>query len=193
MTREEFATGMVVLQAGIGREFSHATMEIWYRILGDLDAIDFGYAVDRYLAECTSGFPMPAHFRIFVDELNHGEPQDYSNAWAAVLKANSTNWNTEDWRNSIASFDDLTRSAVERIGGWNMLKNVRTDQLPTVLAQFRAAYQSEQKRVLRDRRLPAALRPNAARAFYRPLESEGGRVSAIIADRAASMFTCPVK
>ena len=51
MTRPEFGEAVAFLQSGIGREFSANQLEVWYATLHHLDAADFAYAVQRYVAE----------------------------------------------------------------------------------------------------------------------------------------------
>lgn len=161
MTRNEFAPIMAYLQAGIGREFTAATMEVWFDVLGHLDPSDFRYAVKRYLAEQTSGFPTPAHLLRFASDRFHGETLDHGQAFAAVMKA-VREFGSYQVAEGMASLAPEIQAAVRASGGFPWFCEMDAESRSTMAAQFRMAYQHAAERHERDRRLPEELRPAIA-------------------------------
>lgn len=165
MTREEFGKWILILQAGIGREFNNATIEVWFRILEDLDVVDFAYSVDRYLSECTSAFPTPAQLRVFADVRRNGEVLDPAEAFIAVKRA-IREFGSYRAIEAMKTLDSMTKAALEVCGGFVTICQAGTDQQFTIAAQFRRAYEAISRRHVNNRRLPEALRPENARTLY---------------------------
>ena len=161
MTRPEFVEWMLRLQGGIGREFSHPQMEVWFSVVGHLDAGDFSYAVQRYLAESKSAFPMPAQLLEYAAQRQHGESLDHGAAFANVMKAVRECGSYQPGK-GMDSLDPLTQAAVRACGGFLWFCEMEADNRATMAAQFRMAYQQAQEKHERDRRLSEHLRPAIA-------------------------------
>ena len=161
MTRQQFAQSLAYLQAGIGREFSDIQQEVWYATLQHLDAADFGYAVQRYVAEGKSAFPMPAQLLEYAAQRQHGETLDHGAAFANVMKAVRECGSYQPDK-GMATLDAATQAAVRACGGFLWFCEMEADTRSTMAAQFRMAYQQAQEKHERDRRLPEHLRPAIA-------------------------------
>lgn len=161
MTRPEFAEAVAFLQSGIGREFSANQLEVWYATLQHLDAADFAYAVQRYVAEGKSAFPMPSQLLEYAAQRQHGESLDHGAAFANVMKAVRECGSYQPGK-GMASLDTMTQAAVRACGGFLWFCEMEADNRATMAAQFRMAYQQFQEKHERDRRLPEHLRPAIA-------------------------------
>lgn len=161
MTRHQFAQLLAFLQAGIGREFSDIQQEVWYSTLQHLDAADFGYAVQRYVAEGKSAFPMPAQLLEYAAHRQHGETLDHGAAFANVMKAVRECGSYQPDKGMV-SLDTATQAAVRACGGFLWFCEMEANNRSTMAAQFRMAYQQAQEKHERDRRLPEHLRPAIA-------------------------------
>lgn len=134
MTREIFLKGISLLNRGFKpHQWEDDTLEVWYRVLSDIDDKDFQKAV-LWLLNNSKFFPTVAEIRETVRNLSvHVKTGD--EAWGEVLKAISLYGSYSEPEFS----DPITALAVERIGWLSICRSNESD-LPIIRAQFRNLY-----------------------------------------------------
>ena len=171
MTPVDFSKGCAILAAGIGREIKTQQIQAWYPILSDLTVEQWGYAVQRYLAESDSAWPMPAQLRKLASEFTHGVHSDHGEAFAKVTDAVRV-YGSYQADKAMASFDEATRRAVQACGGFMWFCEMDSDNRQTMAAQFRMAYQQAQQRTEKHQALPERLRPRMANEIVKGLAQQ---------------------
>lgn len=129
------------------------SMDIWYTMLSDLDYKVCQMAVLELIS--TSKFPPTiAEIREKCSQLIAPPIKDWSEAWEDVIRSIGK-YGMYQAQEALASFDELTRKCVNRIGYVNicMSENIAADR-----ANFRMIYEAEVQRKRAENQLPLALR-----------------------------------
>lgn len=177
----------VIASAYPHARFSEATVELWARMLGDIEGHSLALAVERLVA--TSKFcPSIAEVReaalgneVAIGEMTAGE------AWAVVLDTISGT----GYARAPTFADPVVWRAVQCTSNWYDLCTSDVSDMPAHRARFQQAYESLATKVRQGLMLPESLRA-AIEASRR--ESERGtldngdtRAQQISAQRAAAL------
>lgn len=184
---KEFMIPAAALAAGLGRDIPAETCKTWFRSLSDLTASEWSYAVERYLAEVESAFPLPATLRRFAMEYRHGIVPTAGEAFSSVLAA-VRRFDLDEIRGMAALPDDLTRAAVNACGGWRCFANIADDNRQTVSAQFRMNYEALATRHEKLRALPDRLRPVIGLVNPQKPRIEHGATNGLELDKMMSLI-----
>lgn len=141
MTAAEFTKCIAVLSAGVGREMTQATAEVWYQVLGDLTAEQLQQAIVTALRSYKfAGFPPVGQIREWAGA-GAGSTEDAAAiAWSKVLRAMRLigGYQSVEWDDPAIPF------AIDSVaGGWNSLCEMQSSELHSFgRAKFIAAYKS---------------------------------------------------
>lgn len=142
MTRHDFARCIAVLSSGVGREMSQPTIEVWYRVLGDLTVEQLEAGIVRGLRTYKfAGFPPIAAVREWAgcgdSELRIEDRAAL--AWDRVLTAIARVGGYHS-----VEFDDVAiHATIRTLGGWATLCDTPSQELrsfvrPRFLESYRA-------------------------------------------------------
>lgn len=139
MTREEFACVMAYIVAGVGKPVSTEQAEVYYDLLGDLPLPALQLAARQALLESRyPTIPTVGTLRQLAVALMQPRALQPLEAWELVLRAvNRFGLSGRD--RALATLPEPVRSAARALG-WPSLCDLTLEQLPTVRAQFRDAY-----------------------------------------------------
>ena len=143
MTKQEFATLVVAMQAMYGEDFigTEEALDVWYALLHDLDYQILAKALQQYML--TNKFkPTVAELREIYAELVSPVLFDWSEGWEKVSKAIGHCGMYQE-KAAMESFDEITREVVKRLGFQNIClsENIVADR-----ARFAEIYQAIKKR-----------------------------------------------
>lgn len=142
MTRTEFANGMALLSASVGREMERPMAEAWFQLLSDLTEAELRLGIMGALkAHPVAGFPPVGQILKFArPSATPVDLETRSNAaWEGLLTAIR-----QVGGYSTVSFDDAAVTATVRsLGGWVALTEKTTEELTRfVRPQFIQTYKS---------------------------------------------------
>lgn len=162
MTREEFSGIMLYLETSVGKRF--AEMEIngekvyqldaYWDLLSDLPATALASAARRAVLEQKyPTLPMPGVLREHALALMLPPALQAMEAWELVLRAVNRYGYANEQR-ALATLPTLAAHTAQAMG-WQSLCDASVEQLPTVRAQFRDAYNQLAQRQEREALPPA--------------------------------------
>ena len=156
MTKQEFATLVVAMQAMYGKDFigTEQALDVWYALLHDLDYQILSKVLQQYML--TNKFkPTVAELREIYTELVSPTISDWSKGWEQVSKAIG-HCGMYQGKAAMESFDEITREVVKRLGFQNIClsENIVADR-----ARFAEIYQAIKKRKRTEVNVESAL-PN---------------------------------
>lgn len=156
MTKQEFATLVVAMQAMYGKDFigTEQALDVWYALLHDLDYQILSKVLQQYML--TNKFkPTVAELREIYTELVSPTISDWSKGWEQVSKA-IRHCGMYHEKAAMESFDEITREVVKRLGFQNIClsENIVADR-----ARFAEIYQAIKKRKRTEVNVESAL-PN---------------------------------
>ena len=144
MTKQEFATLVVAMQAMYGKDFigTEQALDVWYALLHDLDYQILSKVLQQYMRE-------------IYTELVSPTISDWSEGWEQVSKAIGHCGMYQE-KAAMESFDEITREVVKRLGFQNIClsENIVADR-----ARFAEIYQAIKKRKRTEVNVESAL-PN---------------------------------
>lgn len=159
MTPEKFGPLMGGLVMATGAKFEEDDFEVWRRFLDDIPDAVLEAAMNRAIRTCKA-FPSVALIREIAAEIGHGVPDTQADTFARVKEAMSrfgkclpceprcSNCVEDRARKHIG---ELGWRAVRGLGGWGSVCNTHTDDMATLRAQFRGAYEAAAAREQRER------------------------------------------
>ena len=152
MTKKEFA----MLAAGIRSYYpkenilpNEEAMELWFRQLEDISFKTASAALSKWVS-LNRWSPAISDLREMASEIEQGELPDWGAAWETVIRA-IANHGSYDPAGAFAAMDDVTRTAVQRIG-WETI--CMSEDISIERANFRMIYEAEAKRKKRDAQIP---------------------------------------
>lgn len=179
-TKTEFAGVMAYLSAGIGKEVSSHTAEVYFDLLGDLPLSVLQHAAKRALLEGKYPvLPTVGQLREIAAQAVSGELQGWSEAWllarkkASVLAFELDVIGTERTELVQERVLQSMPEAVRRAGaaiGWREIAEPRN--MEATRAHFRAAYESSAEQNRRQALLPDSLRRQLAQESPRLLPAD---------------------
>ena len=116
MTKQEFATLVVAMQAMYGKDFigTEQALDVWYALLHDLDYQILSKVLQQYML--TNKFkPTVAELREIYTELVSPTISDWSEGWEKVSRAIG-HYGMYQEEAAMESFDEVTREVVKRLG-----------------------------------------------------------------------------
>ena len=143
VSKQEFATLVLAMQAMYGDEFigTEKAMDVWFALLHDLDYQILSKALQKHML--TNKFkPTVAELREIYADLICPVVSDWSEGWEKVSRAIG-HYGMYRAEEALASFDDVTRETVKRLGFQNIClsENIVADR-----ARFAEIYQAIQQR-----------------------------------------------
>ena len=165
MTKQEFATLVVAMQAMYGKDFigTEQALDAWYALLHDLDYQILSKVLQQYML--TNKFkPTVAELREIYAELVSPVISDWSEGWEKVSKAIG-HYGMYQEKAVMESFDEVTKEVVKRLGFQNIClsENIVADR-----ARFEEIYQAIQRRKRTEVNIGSAL-PNLCEMVQRRL------------------------
>lgn len=156
VTKQEFATLVVAMQAMYGEDFigTEEALDVWYALLHDLDYHILSKALQQYML--TNKFkPTVAELRDIYTELVNPSISDWSEGWEKFSRAIG-HYGMYQEQAAMESFDEVTREVVKRLGFQNIClsENIVADR-----ARFAEIYQAIQRRKRTEVNIGSAL-PN---------------------------------
>lgn len=140
MTKKEFAMLAAAIRTYYPKEQilpNEQALGLWYAELQDIPYNIATTALRKWVST-NKWSPTIADIRETASEIANGETQDWGEAWEKVMKAISKyGWYNQEA--ALASFDDLTRETVRRIGFRSLCDS---DNLTADRANFRMVYET---------------------------------------------------
>ena len=155
MTAQEFVTIAAAIRAAWPAANimpDKQSKEVWYTMLADLDYSVCMIALKEHMSTCKFA-PSISELRERCSNVTSSTTKSWSDAWGEVMAAIRFcgMYREED---AMERLDDITRKCVKRLGFQNLCtsENMTADR-----ANFRIAYEQEQKAEKETRQLPTAL------------------------------------
>ena len=134
MTTQTFSKAMMILNAAFPQEYSKMdknSLKVWFELLKDLDDVAFVNAV-KTLAQNSTRFPSIAEIRKAAESANI-LPAEI--AWEKLYEAiHEYGYYLEP------TFDDPILESAKRSMGWQMLCDMKSDEVQFIRAQFLRTY-----------------------------------------------------
>lgn len=158
MTKQEFlaiAKGMKTMYASQHFMEDNTALEMWYKLLSDLDARLVSAAVQQHI--CTSRFPPTvADIREACSKVTVTPRKDWLEGWHEIVKCIGTYgyYRPQEALKALRAFDETTGRVAEMLGWQNlcMSENAVADR-----ANFRQAYETIQAREVESAKLPPSV------------------------------------
>lgn len=158
MTKQEFlpiAKGMKSMYSAQHFLEDNTAIEMWYKLLADLDAQLVSAAVQQHI--CTSRFPPTvADIREACSKVTTVDRKDWLEGWREVTKCIGLYgyYRPQEALKALRSFDVTTGRVAEMLGWQNlcMSENQIADR-----ANFRQAYETIQAREIESAKLPPSV------------------------------------
>ena len=155
MTAQEFVTIAAAIRAAWPAANimpDKQSKEVWYTMLADLDYSVCMIALKGHMSTCKFA-PSISELRERCSNVTSSTTKSWSDAWGEVMAAIRFcgMYREED---AMERLDDITQRCVKRLGFQNLCtsENMTADR-----ANFRIAYEQEQKAEKETRQLPTAL------------------------------------
>lgn len=134
---------------------SRDQMNWWYELLGDIPFPAAMTALKKY-ALSNKFPPTISEIRTYAADLMENRIPDADEAWGEVNRA-IRRYGYMNEAAALESFSDPVRRAVENIG-WQNICQSPYEQVNTLKAQFRGAYEAEYRRSLEIHKMPERLK-----------------------------------
>ena len=170
MDKKEFAQFVAALKTYYPRESflaNEQAAELWFAQLRDLPYDVASCALNKWVATNVWS-PTIADLRRLAVEVSKGETPDWSAGWAAVLDA-ARYFGRYQRAEALASLDDLTRRAVERLG-WEEI--CTSEDLTALRANFRMIYEKQAESQSKNAALPGALKEAISKLQFDLIEKK---------------------
>lgn len=164
MTESEFAPIMAYLSSAVGKPVAQNQAEVYWDLLGDLPSEVLATAARQVLLE--SAYPtLPTVGTLRQRCLALMQPPGLQamEAWELVMRAVNRYGFAGETR-ALATLPDVAARAARALG-WQSLCDATVEQIPTVRAQFRDAYNSLAQRQEREALPPARYQRQAAKVL----------------------------
>lgn len=155
MEKHEFITAMAVMEAGSGKSFKDANqLDVYFDLLKDLTVGQLQAGVKRALVEHEfSTLPSIALLRRLA--LEESPTGAWAVEWAAVVKGVRC-YGFYQKSQAYQTFSDRTRTAIEAVGGWNVVCDCEVTNMSILGGQFRKAWESLEQTQNRERNFSGA-------------------------------------
>lgn len=129
------------------------SIKIWFQMLQDLDYKLASASIQKWML--TNKFPPTiAEIREGASGIELGDPLDWGEAWATVIRAvKMYGWYRQ--AEAMDSLDELTRECVKQIGGFSVICD--SENIAVERANFRMAYETMERRKRENNQIPAKL------------------------------------
>lgn len=170
MDKREFAIFASALRTYYPKENilpNQQAMELWFKQLQDIPYNVAEVTLNKWVA-INKWSPTIADIRAAATDIVEGGAKEWGDAWQEVIRA-INKYGSYREQEALASFDDVTRQTVKRLG----FKNIcMSEELQVDRANFRMIYEQELQRKKQDAQLPPKLKELIA-GIAKPL-LEGG-------------------
>lgn len=141
MEKTEFITAMAVLESGSGKTFKdRAQLDVYFDLLQDLTFEQLRAGVKRALAEHEfATLPSIAMLRRLALETSVSGA--WATEWAAVVKG-IRNYGHYQKSQAYKTFTERTKTAIEAVGGWDVICECEVSNMGILSGQFRKAWES---------------------------------------------------
>jgi len=136
--RKAFKESMVMMASVFNFGLEEIHLKTYWRVLDSMSDGQFSEAVDKWLTQ-GKFFPRPAELLDMIET----SAQSAGDAWALVLKE------IRDYQS--ANLPDDIQSAVDEIGGLQMLAHCQESELPFRAQDFRKAYRPNRSNLLKEK------------------------------------------
>ena len=155
MTKKEFAKIAMALKTYYPKESllpNEQAMELWFIQLCDIPYDVAKVVLSKWVAT-NKWSPSIAEIREMASEIVNGKQEDWSEGWEKVINSFGR-YGMYREKEALDSFDEITRTAVERLGYQNLClsENIDVDR-----ANFRMVYQDIAGRMKKEAQMPAEL------------------------------------
>ena len=156
MTKQEFGIFASALRTFYPKEQilpNQQAMELWYNQLKDIPYEVAEASLNAYVS-VNKWSPSIAEIREAAASVQHGNVPDWGDAWEVVLRCIGKYGSYRE-SEALASMDEMTRTAVKRIGFRNicMSENITADR-----ANFRMIYEQLSERKKKEQQLSLPLK-----------------------------------
>ncbi|WP_434689760.1 replicative helicase loader/inhibitor [Hungatella sp. SB206] len=158
MNVKEFAVFADRIKTAFPKDYILSTKEQldwWYELLGDIPFPAAMAALKKY-ALSNKFPPTISELRTYAADLMENRIPDADEAWGEVNKA-IRRYGYMNEAAALDNFSDPVRRAVENIG-WQNICQSPYEQVNTLKAQFRGAYEAEYRRSLEIHKMPERLK-----------------------------------
>jgi len=155
MDKKEFAIFASALQTYYPKENllpNNEAMELWYRQLQDIPYKVAEIALNKWVAT-NKWSPTIADIRECSAEITQGELPDWGQGWEQVLRA-IRQFGMYRAGEAMASFDELTRQTVERLGFRDICLS---ENIAQERANFRMIYEQLAERKKKQAQIPQSV------------------------------------
>jgi len=162
MNEKQWAKCVEILNCGLAGEMPAAQMEVYRRLLADLDAVQVEKACYKLLAENkwlnSKRYPNPAEIREAVQLLTHGQ---FATAEAAFERAREAvkRYGLDQSEQAHKMCGDTVWKCIKSLGGFERFCDCTPDDRPALFAQFRDAWNRYTSTTQALETLPNGLRP----------------------------------
>jgi hypothetical protein len=156
INKKEFAIFASALRTYYPKEKllpNEQAMELWFKQLQDIPYNVAEVTLNKWVAT-NKWSPSIADIREQAAGITQGEAKEWGDAWQDVLKAISKYGSYRE-DEALASFDDITRRVVKRLGFRNLCFS---EEIQVDRANFRMMYEQQLQRDKQDAQLPARLK-----------------------------------
>lgn len=155
MNKVEFGKIAMALKTYYPKETllpNEQAMELWFIQLCDIPYDVAKVVIAKWVAT-NKWSPSIAEIREMASEIVNGKQEDWSEGWEKVLNSFGR-YGMYREKEALNSFDEITRTAVERLGYQNLClsENIDVDR-----ANFRMIYQEVAERKKKQAQMPAEL------------------------------------
>lgn len=157
MNKKEFMLFVSALRTYYPKENilpNEQAIRLWYEQLKDIPYKVAGLALNKWVAT-NKWSPSISEIREQVTIITQGEAKDWGEAWQDVIYA-VRHYGSYQVQEALDSFDEQTKKAVERLGGF--LKLCASEQMSVERANFRQIYEQEIQRERARAQLPPQLK-----------------------------------
>lgn len=156
MNTKEFTTLAMAIKTYYPRERilpNEQAMDLWYGQLKDIPYNVAEAALNKWVST-NKWSPSIADIRELATSIQHGDIPDWGEAWEKVCAA-CRRLGRDRSREALESFDDLTREAVKRIGGFTYICN--SENIVADRARFEQVYNALAERKKKEDQLSGPL------------------------------------
>ena len=157
MNKKEFAIFASALRTYYPKENilpNEQALALWYKQLQDIPYQVAEAALNKWVAT-NKWSPSISDIREEALNITQGEAKEWGEAWQDVIYA-VRHYGSYQVQEALDSFDEQTKKAVERLGGF--LKLCASEQMSVERANFRQIYEQEIQRERARAQLPPKLK-----------------------------------
>lgn len=153
MTKQEFSVFASAMRTYFPKESilpNSQAMELWYRQLQDIPCEVAEVALQKWVS-VNKWSPSIADIRELAASICGGEISDWGESWEKVISA-CRRYGRNRALEAMESFDDITREAVKRVGGFIYICN--SENIVADRARYEQVYNALAERKKKENQIP---------------------------------------